>query len=97
MNMRSHVVAVQAVVQAVSQGKFEDASQIAHKKLGMTPEMKMMCSAFGNKQFEEIGFGFHNSGDKLGEVLLTRDTGKSLAALANTMSYCVRCHAIFRQ
>jgi len=96
-NMRSHVVAVQAIIKAISDEKYEEASKIAHQKLGLTPEMKMMCSAFGNKQFEELGYGFHNSADKMAEILLTRDAKKSMAALANTMSYCVRCHATFKQ
>lgn len=96
-NMRSHVEAVQTIIDLISRDKYAEASQTAHNKLGLTAEMKMMCSAFGNDDFTKIGLAFHKSADKLGEVLLTKDTNKSLTALSNTMTYCVSCHATFRQ
>jgi hypothetical protein len=40
---------------------------------------------------------FHKSGDELGDVLKTKDVNASLRALNKTMSYCVQCHATYRQ
>jgi hypothetical protein len=96
-NMRSHVEAVQSIVGLVANGDFDQASQIAHAKLGLTDEMKKMCGSFGNEDFNKLGLAFHKSGDELGEVLKTKYTKKSLQALNHTMGYCVQCHATYRQ
>jgi len=97
MNMRSHVQAVQSIVGLLSTGAFAKASAIAHARLGLTDEMKMMCNRFDNERFRNLGLAFHESGDKLGDVLLAGDVGESLQALHTTMGYCVECHSTFRQ
>ena len=96
-NMRSHVEAVQSIAGLLSIGDFDQAAKVAHSKLGLTDEMKKMCGMFGNEKFEKIGLAFHKSGDELGNVLQTKDVSKSLQALHDTMSYCIECHATFRQ
>ena len=96
-NMRSHLEAVQAITGLIAEGEFNTASEMAHTRLGLTEEMNRMCNMFENKDFTELGLAFHESGDNLGEVLLTKDTTKSLHALQTTMGYCVQCHAAFRQ
>jgi hypothetical protein len=96
-NMREHVVAIQAIVGLIADSKFEDAAKIAHKQLGLSPEMQSMCSMFENDKFKALGFAFHQSGDDLGDVLQTRDVHASLRALNKTMGYCVECHSTYRQ
>lgn len=96
-NMREHLAAVQAIVRAMSENKFEEASKAAHARLGLTPEMQQMCGTFGNEQFSALGLAFHRSGDELGETLKTGNLKASLRALDKTMSYCTECHATFRQ
>ncbi|OGT03019.1 MAG: cytochrome C [Gallionellales bacterium RIFCSPLOWO2_02_60_31] len=96
-NMREHVEAVKSIIGLMSENKFEDASKIAHSKLGLTPEMQQMCSMFGDEKFMALGFAFHKSGDDLGDALKTRDVATSLRALNKTMEYCVSCHATYRQ
>jgi cytochrome c556 len=96
-NMRGHVVAIQSIINFLSKDEFEKAADIASSQLGLTEEMRMMCSSFGNDQFEKLGFDFHTSADKMAEVLKTKDKNKSLAALSKTMNYCVTCHATFKQ
>ncbi len=96
-NMRSHVEAVQAIIGLIAEQNFNKASEIAHTKLGLTEEMKKMCSMFKNEGFRTLGFQFHKSADELAEVLKTKDMTKSLQSLHKTMSYCVQCHATFRQ
>lgn len=96
-NMRSHVEAVQSIVGLIAGGNFDQASLIAHEKLGMTDEMKKMCVMFENPDFMKLGLAFHKSADELGDVLKTKDANKSLQALHDTMEYCVKCHAAFRQ
>lgn len=96
-SMREHLEAVQAIVGLIVESKFDEASKIAHEKLGLTPEKKAMCMAMHNQKFTELGLAFHESGDKLGEVLQTGNAGESLKALHKTMQFCVQCHATYRQ
>jgi hypothetical protein len=96
-NMRSHVEAVKSIVGLMAENKFDDASAVAHVKLGLTPEMEQMCGMFNNEKFEKLGLAFHKSGDELGDVLQTKDVNASLRALNKTMQYCVECHATYRQ
>lgn len=96
-NMREHLEAVNSVISLMSENKFEDASKIAHSKLGSTPEMLKMCRMMGNENFTALGLAFHKSGDDLGNVLKTKDVNASLRALNKTMQYCVECHATYRQ
>ncbi len=95
--MREHLQAVNDIISDIARGKFEDASQIAHQKLGLTPEMKKMCNRYHNADFRKLGLAFHQSADELGDVLKTGDINKSLKALNATMNYCLQCHATFRQ
>jgi cytochrome c556 len=97
MNMRSHVVALQSIIDHLAKDEFEQAAEVSSTALGLTAEMKMMCSAFNNPQFEKLGLEFHNNADKMSAVFKTRDKNKSLAALAVTMNSCVTCHATFKQ
>src|SRR3989304_4135353 len=43
-NMREHLDAISSIVALMSENKFEDASKVAHTRLGLTPEMQKMCS-----------------------------------------------------
>ena len=95
--MRSHVEAVQLIVDMLTEGEYDKAAQVAHSRLGLTEEMKKMCDMFDNADFKKLGLAFHKSGDELGDALQTKDLNKSLHALDNTLKYCVQCHAKFRQ
>jgi len=96
-NMRSHLKAVQDIIGFIAIEDFDQASQTAHSKLGLTEKMEKMCNMFDNDDFKKLGLAFHESADVLGDVLQEKDTGKSLHALRNTMNYCIQCHATFRQ
>ena len=96
-NMREHVEAISSIVSLMADRKFDEASRIAHDKLGLTPEMQGMCGMFNNAGFEKLGLDFHKSGDELGYALKSKDVDASLRALNNTMQYCVACHSTYRQ
>jgi hypothetical protein len=96
-NMREHLEAIKSIIGLMSENKFENASKIAHTKLGLTPEAQKMCGMFGNENFKKLGFAFHKSGDDLGDALQAGNANKSLRALSKTMQYCVECHASYRQ
>jgi len=97
MNMRSHLQAVQSIINYLSKNEFDSASTVASSKLGLTKEMKMMCSSFGNKEFERLGIDFHNSADSMSAIIKTKDKNKSLESLSLTLNYCITCHTTFTQ
>lgn len=97
MNMRNHLIAIQSIVNYLSKDNYEKASEIASSQLGLTEEMEMMCSSFGNEEFEKLGLAFHNSADKMSEVFKKKDKNESLEALSTTMNACVTCHTAFKQ
>lgn len=96
-NMRSYVKAVQSIVGLIADNHFNEASEVAHTKLGMTEGMGKMCNKIDNDDFKKLGKTFHKSADTLADILKTKDTKKSLQALNTTMGYCVQCHEVFRQ
>lgn len=96
-NMRSHLEAVQKIIHLLSEDKYDEASVVSYEELGSTTEMKLMCASFGNENFENLGVEFHKSADEMSEIMLQKDKEKSLAALSNTMNYCVQCHSTFKQ
>jgi len=97
INMRDHVVAVNLILNYLAKNDFDKASEVALEKLGPSKHMMMMCSAFDNKEFEELGFAFHESAKTMSEIIKTKDINKSLEALTVTTGYCVTCHAKFKQ
>lgn len=96
-NMRNHLDAVRRIIEAVSTDQFEAASQIASEDLGLTTRMEGMCNSFENESFRELALTFHKSGDELATVLKSGNTQRSLQALNETMTFCVNCHATYRQ
>lgn len=96
-NMRNHLDAVRRIIEAISTDQFKTASQIASQDLGLTKQMEGMCNSFDNESFTEMGLAFHKSGDELAAVLKSGNTQKSLQALNETMTFCVSCHATYRQ
>ena len=96
-NMRSHLEAIQNIIGLIAKEKYDEASKVAYTKLGSTTEMKLMCSSFGNKNFENMGLDFHKSADKMSEIFKNKDKDTSLEALSITMNYCIQCHATFKQ
>lgn len=96
-NMREHLKGVQMIAKGIASGDFEQASKTAHEKLGLTPKMKKNCAMMPNPAFVEMAMAFHHAGDDLGDVLMTKNTAKSLSALEGVLSRCTSCHDQFRQ
>lgn len=94
--MREHLRATQKVMALMAQDKWDEASALAHAQLGLTEEMRQMCSMFG-PAFNAMGLAFHESGDRLGDALKAKDRGKSETAMADMLGKCVACHDTFKQ
>ncbi len=96
-NMRGHLVAIQSIITHLSNNQFEEASDVASSQLGLTQQMKMMCSSFGNKKFEQMGLEFHKKADEMSVIFKNKNKEESLNALSNLMNSCIQCHANFKQ
>ncbi len=96
-NMRSHLKAIQSIIDLIAEDDYDEASDVAYEKLGSTTEMKLMCASFGNEQFENLGLEFHKSADEMSEIIKGKDQKQSLKAVSHTMDYCIQCHETFRQ
>jgi hypothetical protein len=96
-NMRSHLKAIQSIIDLIADDDYDEASEVAYEKLGSTTEMKLMCASFGNEQFENLGLEFHKSADEMSEIIKGKDQKQSLKAVSHTMDYCIQCHETFRQ
>ena len=94
-NMREHLRTVQEIMVLLGKNDFKKASKTTHEKLGLTEERKRMCGVFG-EDFSKIGIAFHESANKLSEVLKTKDYEKTLDALGEMLGHCVTCHDTFR-
>jgi len=96
-NMRAHMTALAEIVKHMNSNQYDEASNVAQEKLGLTVSMNSMCGSFGNKSFETMGVAFHKSADDLAQTLKTKDHKKSMIALEKVMNGCVLCHSTFKQ
>jgi cytochrome c556 len=96
-NMREHLTALSEIIDNMNNNRYDDASDIAKEKLGLTMKMSSTCGSFNNKSFEEMGVRFHKTADELALVLKTKDQKKSMIALQRVTNGCVQCHSSFKQ
>ncbi len=96
-NMREHLTALSEIIDNMNNNRYDDASDVAKEKLGLTMKMSSTCGSFNNKSFEEMGVRFHKTADELAQVLKTKDQKKSMIALQRVTNGCVQCHSSFKQ
>lgn len=102
-NMRDHLLAVAEIQQQLAQGGFDQASEIAEQRLGMT-SLRLHgahdVAAFMPPGMQGAGTALHRSASQFAIVAknasVTGDVKASLAALAQVTQTCVACHAAYR-
>jgi hypothetical protein len=97
VNMRAQLATIQTITGLLADEKFGQAYKISRAKLGLSDELKQIYERANNDDYKNLALTFHDSADKLGAALQTKDMKKSLQALRNAMGYCVQCHNKFRQ
>ncbi|HEX5629182.1 MAG TPA: hypothetical protein VFX72_06380 [Usitatibacteraceae bacterium] len=102
-NMRDHLLALQEIQQALADGAYERAADVAEKRLGMTSLRSHGAhdvARFMPEGMQAIGTEMHRSASRFAvEAANAGATGNvkpSLAALARVMQQCVACHASYR-
>jgi hypothetical protein len=102
-NMRDHLLSLQEIQQALADGAYDRAGEIAEKRLGMTSLVAhdaAHVAGFMPEAMQAIGTQMHRSASRFAvEAANAGATGNvkpALAALAQVTRQCVACHAGFR-
>jgi hypothetical protein len=102
-NMRDHLVAMGEIQAALANGKFEQAADIAEKRIGMSSLEAHGAShmaPYMPKPMREIGNSMHRAASQFAriaqEASLDNDLPKTLAALSDLTQKCTACHAGYR-
>jgi hypothetical protein len=102
-NMRDHLLALAEIQDRLARGAFDEASDIAEQRLGMSSlalHGAHEVAAFMPQGMQDAGTAMHRSASRF--ALVARDasaTGElkaALAALAAVSQTCVGCHAGYR-
>lgn len=102
-NMRDHLLAIQEIQQALADGAYDKAGEMAESRLGMTSLAAHGAhdvAKFMPAGMQSIGTGMHRSASRFAvEAANAGATGNvrpALAALARVTQQCVACHAAYR-
>lgn len=102
-NMRDHLLTLQRIQAALAEERFEQAGDIAERRLGMTSLELHGAHEVGQYMPEEmaaIGTRMHKAASRFAlaanDAAVAGDVKPALAALADVTRQCVACHAGFR-
>lgn len=102
-NMRDHLLAISEIQAAIGRGDYNQAADIAEKRLGQTALKSHGAyenSKFMPKGMQEIGTQMHRSASRFAIEIqnssATGDTKPALISLSKTTQACVACHAAYR-
>lgn len=102
-NMRDHLAALMEIQQALAQGTFEQAADIAEQRIGWSS-----LKAHGAKHMakhmpvamRQMGTALHQAASRFAlvveEVAITDDFKPVFEAMAQITQQCVTCHSTFR-
>lgn len=102
-NMRDHLLTLSDIQAALSMGQYEQAADLAEKRLGMSSlesHGAAHMAGFMPEGMQAIGTGMHRAASRFAvaaqEAGVTRDLSRSLSALSDVTRQCVACHAGYR-
>ena len=102
-NMRDHLLALQEIQETLAKGKFDQASEIAERRLGMSSLSTHDAHAvtkYMPKGMQDAGTAMHRTASRLSvaalDAAVTNDVKPALSALAEVTANCVACHAGYR-
>ena len=102
-NMRDHLLALAEIQDRLARGAFDQASDIAEQRLGMSSlglHGAHEVAAFMPQGMQDAGTAMHRSASRFALVArdasVTGDLKSALSALATVSRTCVACHAAYR-
>ncbi|MGA7180702.1 MAG: hypothetical protein WBX11_14105 [Thiobacillaceae bacterium] len=102
-NMRDHLLAMREIQNALADGKYDVAAEIAEQRLGMSTleshEARHMAACMP-KGMQDTGTAMHRAASRFAmtaqDATVTRDLPRALGALSGVTAQCVACHAGYR-
>lgn len=102
-NMRDHLLALQQIQAALAKQAYDEASEIAENRLGMS-SLRLHgaheSSKFMPEGMQSVGTAMHRHASRLAldlkDTAVTQDMKPVLEALSNVTAQCVACHAGYR-
>ncbi|BAP58211.1 hypothetical protein THII_3914 [Thioploca ingrica] len=102
-NMRDHLLAITEIQQALSSGSFDQAAEIAEKRIGMSSLAShgaAHMAPYMPKKMQAIGTQMHRAASQFAIIAqdsaVDGDMKRALGGLAKITQQCVACHAAFR-
>jgi hypothetical protein len=102
-NMRDHLLAINEIQQALSSGAFDQAADIAEKRIGMsslTTHDAAHMAAYMPEDMRAIGSRMHQAASHFAviaqESAIDGNLKQAIGALSQVTTQCVVCHAAFR-
>ncbi len=102
-NMRDHLLALEEITRHLARQEYDQASDIAENRLGMSSMGSHGASHMGKfmpVEMAEIGTNMHRAASRF--ALAARDAeldgglNKAFSALSEVMQQCVACHTGYR-
>lgn len=102
-NMRDHLVALQVIIEALAQAKYDAAAETAEGRLGMS-SLRLhgahQVAPFMPEGMKAAGTAMHRAASRFAIEAqnsgVTGDLKPALVALGEVMNACVACHAGYR-
>lgn len=97
MRMRRNLADIQRIQQALAEGNFEAAADVAEYSLGLSSlgPHNARQAPFMPEPMQQMGMQMHAASSRLARTAQEADLEKSLAGLAELTAYCVACHAAY--
>jgi hypothetical protein len=102
-NMRDHLLTLGRIQEALANGNFDEASDLAEHRLGMTSlplHGAHDVAPFMPAGMQEAGTAMHHTASQLAVAIkdasVTADLKPVMASLARLNHTCVACHASYR-
>lgn len=102
-NMRDHLLALQQIQAALAKQEYDQASEIAEQRLGMTSlnsHGAHEVAKYMPDGMKAAGGGMHRNASRFAvaakDAAVTGDLKPALEALSNVTAQCVACHAGYR-
>jgi hypothetical protein len=102
-NMRDHLLTLQEINLALSQGADDKAARVAEQRLGLSSleaHGAAHLAQFMPQPMQDIGTAMHRAASRFAveaqNASATNDLRPALAALGAVMQQCVACHAAYR-
>lgn len=102
-NMRDHLLALQEIQAALAKGRFDVASDVSERRLGMS-SLKAHgahdVAKYMPQGMQDMGTAMHRSASRLAiaaqDAAAANDVKPALGALSEVTATCVACHAAYR-